>query len=1057
MRKTISLLVTVVCILGLSVSFSFADDAWFERSWEEMKRIDAERDTDGDGIPDWWEVRHGLNPRNPFDARLDFSGDGLSNLDAFKIDVNPNDPNIDPASGVSLNWMKFHGLEGVDPNTDHDGDGFSIAEEYRAGTDPTDPTDYPGADDVIVSERATPSMAGVRENLDSSVPDNYQVRPNVWRFMDPIGDDKGPGYYTYPTNPVYSAGGFDILSFEVDATARDNITFRITVNADLKQEWGMAADFDIQHFQIYIDQDRVPGSGHIEGMPGLNILFAPEFAWDKCIMITPQPSSRVQIEVDVKAPDFADSVVVPSRITGQGRTITAVVRRRDLGIAADGDISNWAWQVVAQSNEGYPEPEFVLTRNVNEYRGLHRFGGGSDYYGNPHVMDIIAWPARGTLQEAEDQFAILNVWESYPDPSMNIRAVLPMFAVDQYAQWMPEGGYEAYAKELAKLVQPPPQRDRYVSDNFSLYGKLFTRWNWNLDVSKENKIRNSLELAIDGKIFSSIIDFYIRFELSDWEQTEWLNWQNSTPGQVDLAIQSRRVMLVNPFSTVDLITIGNTEVNYSAWTLGQPWYPDRDKTMGLFIDGTIENILNYSATVHYPMQWIGFDWSKGGNNLYDLVYAYRIAANPFRFLRIGHSTSYYTDFEANPQSGEPRGLLLKGHNLATELDGVISLPLGFNVNFLAAYSEVSLDDTFAQLEIGYELDIDRNRVLGGFSDPGFQLTNWNYHNDWAGVVSVRNNNILDTGIGLVLEGFRIGWKYNSFTAARGDTAGIIGGFGGGSTAGTADVLAMHGNQAVHRAPQAADFVESVPLPALPPEYMIYDPVTETKGIGWINDSWEGIVAMGWQGGTAIINGTIRMFRFRLEGSYITFNNPENYLTMVLGDPDQYYLPTTNTINYDDLTRIRGYGAFSFDIPDLLNGMRILLNAKYEKNFNIPEEYPAYTIDKWYLSPKIDVEVKWTRLMQTTIGFQYELASAGDTFWGMDKNEYPVQATTDTRFSRFVIPVTFLYSLPVGFYKLSGGYWRVLGYDAVDSDGNRTELSPGARYGAFFVMEWEYGF
>ena len=31
----------------------------------------------------------------------------------------------------------------------------------------------------------------------------------------------------------------------------------------------------------------------------------------------------------------------------------------------------------------------VLARKVNEYRGQHRFGGGSDYDCDPHVMDVL--------------------------------------------------------------------------------------------------------------------------------------------------------------------------------------------------------------------------------------------------------------------------------------------------------------------------------------------------------------------------------------------------------------------------------------------------------------------------------------------------------------------------------------------------------------------------------------------------------------------------------------------------------------------------------------------
>ncbi len=35
------------------------------------------------------------------------------------------------------------------------------------------------------------------------------------KFMDPTGDDKGPGNYVYPTDAVYTAGSFDLVEFEV--------------------------------------------------------------------------------------------------------------------------------------------------------------------------------------------------------------------------------------------------------------------------------------------------------------------------------------------------------------------------------------------------------------------------------------------------------------------------------------------------------------------------------------------------------------------------------------------------------------------------------------------------------------------------------------------------------------------------------------------------------------------------------------------------------------------------------------------------------------------------
>lgn len=49
-------------------------------------------DIDGDGMPNDWEVRFGLDPRDPSDALLDLDGDGKTNLEEFIADTDPLDP-----------------------------------------------------------------------------------------------------------------------------------------------------------------------------------------------------------------------------------------------------------------------------------------------------------------------------------------------------------------------------------------------------------------------------------------------------------------------------------------------------------------------------------------------------------------------------------------------------------------------------------------------------------------------------------------------------------------------------------------------------------------------------------------------------------------------------------------------------------------------------------------------------------------------------------------------------------------------------------------------------
>jgi len=128
-------------------------------------------DTDGDGLPDWWEQQYGLDPNSAAGDNGtwgDPDHDGLNNRAEYMAGTDPLNSDTDgtgigdydsprgvysrtygemytDGDGMPDDWESQNGLDPqkYDANLDLDNDGWSNYAEYQAGTSPNNQYDYP--------------------------------------------------------------------------------------------------------------------------------------------------------------------------------------------------------------------------------------------------------------------------------------------------------------------------------------------------------------------------------------------------------------------------------------------------------------------------------------------------------------------------------------------------------------------------------------------------------------------------------------------------------------------------------------------------------------------------------------------------------------------------------------------------------------------------------------------------------------------------------------------------------------------------------------------------
>lgn len=205
-------------------------------------------DTDGDNMPDGWELESGCDPL-VFGEELDSDHDGLPDRKEAELGTDPQDSDSDD-DGIDDGDEFYAGTNPL--NADTDGDGFSDGREFELGTCPTKYERYEVPDPPMLLQASPPVSLfdGEQENTQEPGPD-YEMHGQYTVDVD----------YSGATTPEFSIlgihppGGTTTLS--ADATSSWYGTGGpVSTNAFTLSATGAsfkALKTGIYSFQAYVD------------------------------------------------------------------------------------------------------------------------------------------------------------------------------------------------------------------------------------------------------------------------------------------------------------------------------------------------------------------------------------------------------------------------------------------------------------------------------------------------------------------------------------------------------------------------------------------------------------------------------------------------------------------------------------------------------------------------------------------------------------------------------------------------------------------------------------
>jgi hypothetical protein len=182
-------------------------------------------------------------------------------------------------------------------------------------------------------------------------------------ISDPAGDDFGAGKLIYPQRNDFKVGDLDLLQLQISRDSQGfwfEATFKNPVrdpdNVPGSVGGDSLANFARKGFyqfnvDIYVDTDRIDGSGNTFTLPGRKVRIDGDYAWEKVVILTPRPELMRQQLIGALTEQYPDraiteveasvdqSLFFPTRVKVRDKTIGFFVPAAFFG-GSDG--SNWA-------------------------------------------------------------------------------------------------------------------------------------------------------------------------------------------------------------------------------------------------------------------------------------------------------------------------------------------------------------------------------------------------------------------------------------------------------------------------------------------------------------------------------------------------------------------------------------------------------------------------------------------------------------------------------------------------------------------------------------------